>query len=420
MLRPGILLTRATNAVSSSRVEYAVGAAEAAGPPGLSGEEWIGGDEMGARRVLKAVFVGVLATFALGGCLGGGGDADFTGWWELYEVGPGEELYGPTNMICLRQTGSDLYIGASVDPLTVSGDSFSGWGYGDESDGAYVTGTMSGSTMVLTVQYWLSGVPEFQLEYRLLRTSMPLDGSAQGAGTVEDVPVSFNTAPAFALRNNIEDEFTIQAEDAAGSIWIYLGPASAMTAAGIYTVDSDIVFSVEIEQAPSYLYGDGSGGTVTITSITPSRIVGTYDVSFWWGGSLSGSFDVPLKEGPQGPDPDQYEPDDSYSQAATIAVDGGAQDHTFHAAFDADWVKFTVTSTSQTYYIETSNLGLDADTELYLFASDGTTMLTYNDDYVGLASRIEHTFGSTGTYYVMIAELYGELGSYSVEVRTTP
>lgn len=111
-----------------------------------------------------------------------------------------------------------------------------------------------------------------------------------------------------------------------------------------------------------------------------------------------------LLEGPQ-PSPvsaDIYENDDTYTTASGYA---GIQSHTFHATTDTDWVKFTVPGADVTnnvpYRIETSNLGWGMDTVLYLYDTDGSTQLAYNDDGgAGLASRIDWTPPAEGTYYI--------------------
>ena len=75
----------------------------------------------------------------------------------------------------------------------------------------------------------------------------------------------------------------------------------------------------------------------------------------------------------------------------------------------------------QTYKIQTSNLGANADTYLYLYAPDGTTLLAANDDFNGtLASQIEWTAPADGTYYLQVKQWNPSLGgcgtSYTVGI----
>jgi len=99
--------------------------------------------------------------------------------------------------------------------------------------------------------------------------------------------------------------------------------------------------------------------------------------------------------------PDAYESDDTFSIAHSITF-GQSQAHNFSGLGDRDWIKFTATA-GQTYLISTSNLGLAADTYLYLYGMDGITLLAANDDYDGsLASQIKWQTPSSGTYYVLV------------------
>jgi hypothetical protein len=101
--------------------------------------------------------------------------------------------------------------------------------------------------------------------------------------------------------------------------------------------------------------------------------------------------------------PDIYEDDNTY---ATANAYDGAQSHTFHTYTDTDWISFTVPAEDVTnavlYRIETSNLGWGMDTYLYLYDTDGSTLLEENDDWYDLESRIEWTPPVTGTYYVLV------------------
>lgn len=97
---------------------------------------------------------------------------------------------------------------------------------------------------------------------------------------------------------------------------------------------------------------------------------------------------------------DAYEPDNAYTSANSITVNGAAQRHTFHENGDEDWAKFTVTAGSA-YTITTSNLGSNNDTYLYLYNTNGTDILDQdNDSGPGLGSQIVWTAPSNGTYYV--------------------
>jgi len=103
---------------------------------------------------------------------------------------------------------------------------------------------------------------------------------------------------------------------------------------------------------------------------------------------------------------DAYEPDDTCAQASTISTDGTKQAHNFVPYNDQDWVKFTAVS-GVVYTIETSDLGASTDTNLYLYDADCVSLLSENDDYVGLESKIEWTAASSGTLYAKITPYGG-------------
>lgn len=112
----------------------------------------------------------------------------------------------------------------------------------------------------------------------------------------------------------------------------------------------------------------------------------------------------------QGVCPDQYEPDNSFSQAKPILPNGAAQRHTFDPVGDQDWKRFQATA-GRTYTATTFNLLLDTDTTLRLYEPDGVTVVVSNDDYQGspepLASQIVWTAPADGQYYLRIRDFYG-------------
>ena len=104
--------------------------------------------------------------------------------------------------------------------------------------------------------------------------------------------------------------------------------------------------------------------------------------------------------------PDSADPDDTAATAKLVSTTGVTRTHTSCPAGDQDWVKFQAIS-GTTYMLETSNLGLAADTELGLYGPDGTTQLAYNDDYAvsRLDSRIVWRAPATGTYYARVQQV---------------
>jgi len=102
------------------------------------------------------------------------------------------------------------------------------------------------------------------------------------------------------------------------------------------------------------------------------------------------------------PCPDNYEPDNTANSAKTILVNGTIQAHTIHIVGDEDWVKFTATA-GKHYIITTSNLGGNNDTYIYLYGTDGATLLDQDDDGgPGLGSQIIWMASGNGVYYVRV------------------
>ncbi|MHC1574294.1 MAG: dockerin type I domain-containing protein, partial [Candidatus Methanogasteraceae archaeon] len=118
--------------------------------------------------------------------------------------------------------------------------------------------------------------------------------------------------------------------------------------------------------------------------------------------------------------PDAYEPDDNYSVANCISVDGTKQTHEFHVPYDQDWLKFGANEYGR-YIIETSDLMCGSDTYLYLYDTDGTTEICQDDDGgVGTASKIVWNCSTSGTYYIMVKHfsplIFGPETGYNVSV----
>ncbi|MEZ4680383.1 MAG: CARDB domain-containing protein [Caldilineaceae bacterium] len=103
--------------------------------------------------------------------------------------------------------------------------------------------------------------------------------------------------------------------------------------------------------------------------------------------------------------PDSQEEDDNSQQAKSVGVGETARSHNFCPASDADWIKFSATA-GKTYVLRTADLAFAADTVLTLYHTDGTTVITENDDYGYVsASRIVWTPDTTGDYYARITHV---------------
>lgn len=101
--------------------------------------------------------------------------------------------------------------------------------------------------------------------------------------------------------------------------------------------------------------------------------------------------------------PDAYE-EDNYAAAASPVALSEVQQHNFDVPADQDWISFQAVA-GESYQLRTLDLSTSADTYLYLYSSDGVTLLASNDDYAGtLASQISWEAPATGTYYVSVKQ----------------
>jgi hypothetical protein len=117
--------------------------------------------------------------------------------------------------------------------------------------------------------------------------------------------------------------------------------------------------------------------------------------------------------------PDAYESDDTIG-SATVLNQGQFQKHNFDNTGDEDWISFSAQK-NEGLIIKTFELSPSSDTYLYLYDSDGTTLLASNDDYGGsLASQIEWRAPASGTYYVLVKHWNPNVGgcgtSYTVSI----
>ena len=149
---------------------------------------------------------------------------------------------------------------------------------------------------------------------------------------------------------------------------------------------------------------------------------GNQKASAWWTvfGSLPAVILAPLALSIASPAfADAYEDDDTWDTASWIAGDGQAQTHMFDDAGDADYVRFYAFEEVD-YTLETLNLGLNCDTVLTLFDTDGVTQLAENDDFVGFESVIAWECPADGTYFLRAKHhnpaTFGEGTEYDLRV----
>jgi len=101
--------------------------------------------------------------------------------------------------------------------------------------------------------------------------------------------------------------------------------------------------------------------------------------------------------------PDEYEPDNTMAEAREIDV-GEVQTHNVHIEGDHDWLSFQAVA-GATYMVETSNLGQEVDTIIFLY-DENADEAAQDDDGADepRASRIIWTADVTGPLYIMVRD----------------
>lgn len=99
--------------------------------------------------------------------------------------------------------------------------------------------------------------------------------------------------------------------------------------------------------------------------------------------------------------PDGFEGDNDMAEATPLPPNH-AQTHNLHETGDEDWLAVQLIA-GQAYTFRTYDLAPNADTYLYLHDRDGLSLLAASDDNADtLASRINWTPDTTGTYYLRV------------------
>lgn len=130
---------------------------------------------------------------------------------------------------------------------------------------------------------------------------------------------------------------------------------------------------------------------------------------------------------------DAQETNDTFGQAVEKTPDGSLTAGTLYKSIsasppdpatnainDPDWFKFTAVS-GDIYTIDTTTLLNGADTVLTLYGTDGSTVLSSNDNRSGgtFESRITWTATASGTFFVKVTPTSGNssaYGGYSIKI----
>ncbi len=105
---------------------------------------------------------------------------------------------------------------------------------------------------------------------------------------------------------------------------------------------------------------------------------------------------------------------DSWPSASPLAANA-SQAGSIEVNYDQDYFRFLAVA-GATYRIETQLISL-GDSVLWLYDTDGTTPLVYDDDGgTGLASRIDWTAPADGTYFIDVAGYSVSFGTYTLDI----
>ncbi|WP_299694828.1 M10 family metallopeptidase [uncultured Tateyamaria sp.] len=109
--------------------------------------------------------------------------------------------------------------------------------------------------------------------------------------------------------------------------------------------------------------------------------------------------------------------DAAESSATTYSMSvGDTFQGTLDSAFDEDWIAVDLVA-GQSYQISLSGIGSGELSDPYLRVFNASSQLvTFNDDYIGLDSRVTLTATYTGTYYIEADAYSAETGTYSVAI----
>jgi len=275
----------------------------------------------------------------------------------------------------------------------------------------------------------------------------PLYVDTIGTGSTAAANLSFNLEDLSTVMNGINLEtdsvYTTNEISVAAVLWDILDASPAETFTNTAGTDAVSAGMAPIwDVIANYL-------TCSACGITNVSFEDFWDGWFSLGYGLQAEMETVVADRKMALASDGFEPDDSPATAVPITVGGGAQTHTLYPAGDLDFVSFPATGGTQ-YTIKTSGLTNGADTLLEVFESDGTTLITSNDDAapvtgksstcgvnlvtqastcppnddLTLSSKVIFTPTADGTYYVRVKRSptsppsAGLFGSYNLKITS--
>lgn len=181
--------------------------------------------------------------------------------------------------------------------------------------------------------------------------------------------------------NNDEDSFRIERSPDGASSWEEIGYAAANVTT--YTDSTPDCGTTYYYRVRSHSSTSGYSGYSNITDATTDPCTTCQDA---------------------------FEPDNDYTKASTITAGASVQTHNFGITADVDWLQLDL-DTSAPYTIRTLNLGERNDTVLEIYAGDGVSLVTSNDDCPNAVDEwasciVDWLPAVRGTYFIKVYE-YG-------------
>jgi hypothetical protein len=155
-------------------------------------------------------------------------------------------------------------------------------------------------------------------------------------------------------------------------------------------------------------------------------LFGEYRVAFY-AKSIYGMTSVPVETSfyqTKAPDPFDALSDNTFEQSQSIKVnDTEAQHHNFHNVQDRDWVKFYAIAGKIYRIFTNNNADINSDPVIELYDKDGTTIIDYSNDGVGMEQEvINWTCPEDGIYYVVASNfntdaIEGQYTGYDLRIN---
>jgi hypothetical protein len=134
--------------------------------------------------------------------------------------------------------------------------------------------------------------------------------------------------------------------------------------------------------------------------------------------SPDGGGGTPTPVTPQPGAGDAFEDDDACNRASTINPTGAIQNHTFHDAGDADWVRFHAMA-NKTYKIELANLGNQADGVILLHEACGADPSANQNNAFGSIVTLEWDSTKHGDLFLELRQFDPAFSGAETNYRLT-